>query len=186
MCHKIWAHTQVPQNVAHATIVTNMSHATKYGACARKCGANATKSCDTCPVFSWHMSQLFRARPTTFQGMCRNFLWHVPQLFETLATTFCGMCLNLLGHMPHFLWHVPHILWHVAYWSLPLLLVKAVKNVFPSELINNWQISQCSWYYAKACNEWRCSSPRLSAWATQLQRNVAAVASRVVGDTVLT
>ena len=33
-------------------------------------------------------------------------------------------------------------------------------------------------YYAEACNEWRGSSLRLSAWATQLRRNVAAVASR--------
>ena len=32
--------------------------------------------------------------------------------------------------------------------------------------------------YAEACNEWRGPSPRLSAWATQLRRNVAAVASR--------
>ena len=33
-------------------------------------------------------------------------------------------------------------------------------------------------YYAEACNELRGPSPRLSAWATQLRRNVAAVASR--------
>ena len=33
-------------------------------------------------------------------------------------------------------------------------------------------------YYAEACNEWRGSSPRLSAWAAQLRRNVASVASR--------
>ena len=33
-------------------------------------------------------------------------------------------------------------------------------------------------YYAEACNELRGPSPRLSAWATQLQRNVATVASR--------
>ena len=33
-------------------------------------------------------------------------------------------------------------------------------------------------YYAEACNEWREPSPRLSAWAAQLRRNVAAVASR--------
>ena len=35
-----------------------------------------------------------------------------------------------------------------------------------------------SWYYAESCNEWRSPSPRLSAWATQLQKIVAAVASR--------
>ena len=33
-------------------------------------------------------------------------------------------------------------------------------------------------YYAEVCNELRGPSPRLSAWATQLQRNVATVASR--------
>ena len=32
-------------------------------------------------------------------------------------------------------------------------------------------------YYAEACNEWRGPSPQLSAWATQLRRNVATVAS---------
>ena len=32
-------------------------------------------------------------------------------------------------------------------------------------------------YYAEACNEWRRPSPRLSAWTTQLRRNVAVVAS---------
>ena len=35
-----------------------------------------------------------------------------------------------------------------------------------------------SLYYAKACNELRGPSPRLSAWATQLRRIVATVASR--------
>ena len=33
-------------------------------------------------------------------------------------------------------------------------------------------------YYAEACNELRGPFPRLSAWATQLRRNVATVASR--------
>ena len=33
-------------------------------------------------------------------------------------------------------------------------------------------------HYAEACNELRGPSPRLSAWATQLRRNVATVASR--------
>ena len=33
-------------------------------------------------------------------------------------------------------------------------------------------------YYTEACNEWRDPSPQLSAWTTQLRRNVAAVASR--------
>ena len=33
-------------------------------------------------------------------------------------------------------------------------------------------------YYAEACNEWQGPSPRLGARATQLRRNVAALASR--------
>ena len=33
-------------------------------------------------------------------------------------------------------------------------------------------------YYVEACNELRGPFPRLSAWATQLRRNVATVASR--------
>ena len=33
-------------------------------------------------------------------------------------------------------------------------------------------------YYVKACNDWRGPTTRLSVWATQLRRNVAAVASR--------
>ena len=33
-------------------------------------------------------------------------------------------------------------------------------------------------YYAKVCNELRDPSPRLSAWATQLRKSVATVASR--------
>ena len=33
-------------------------------------------------------------------------------------------------------------------------------------------------YYAEEYNKWRGPSPRRSAWATQLRRNVAAVASR--------
>ena len=32
-------------------------------------------------------------------------------------------------------------------------------------------------YYAEACNEWRGPFPPRSVWATQLRRNVAAVAS---------
>ena len=46
----------------------------------------------------------------------------------------------------------------------------------------NYQIkiksSLYSPYYAEACNELRGPSPRLRAWATQLRRNVATVASR--------
>ena len=33
-------------------------------------------------------------------------------------------------------------------------------------------------HYAEACNELRGPSPRLSAWATQLRRNIATMASR--------
>ena len=43
---------------------------------------------------------------------------------------------------------------------------------------NKIKSSLYSPYYAEACNELRGPSPRLSAWATQLRRNVATVASR--------
>ena len=43
---------------------------------------------------------------------------------------------------------------------------------------NQIKSSLYSPYYAEACNELRGPSPRLSAWATQLRRNVATVASR--------
>ena len=43
---------------------------------------------------------------------------------------------------------------------------------------NQIEFSLYSSYYVEACNEWRGPSPRLSVWATQLRRNIAAVASR--------
>ena len=43
---------------------------------------------------------------------------------------------------------------------------------------NQIKSSLYSPYYAEACNELRGPFPRLSAWATQLRRNVATVASR--------
>ena len=43
---------------------------------------------------------------------------------------------------------------------------------------NQIKSSLYSSYYAEACNELRGPSPRLSAWATQLRRNAATVASR--------
>ena len=43
---------------------------------------------------------------------------------------------------------------------------------------NQIKSSLYSPYYAETCNEWRGPSLRLSAWATQLRRNVATVASR--------
>ena len=43
---------------------------------------------------------------------------------------------------------------------------------------NQIKSSLYSSYYAEACNKLRGPSPRLSAWATQLRRNVATVASR--------
>ena len=44
--------------------------------------------------------------------------------------------------------------------------------------LNQIKSSLYSPYYAEACNELRGPSPRLSAWAPQLRRNVATVASR--------
>ena len=43
---------------------------------------------------------------------------------------------------------------------------------------NQIKSSLYSPYYAEACNELRGPSPRLSAWATQLRRSVATMASR--------
>ena len=55
--------------------------------------------------------------------------------------------------------------------------------IFQSQKIQDLPTNQIksslySPYYAEACNELRSPSPRLSAWATQLRRNVATVASR--------
>ena len=47
-----------------------------------------------------------------------------------------------------------------------------------NQIKNQIKSSLYSPYYAGACNELRGPSPRLSAWATQLRRNVATVASR--------
>ena len=51
-------------------------------------------------------------------------------------------------------------------------------NFFVFFYQNQIKSSLYSPYYAEACNELRGPSPRLSAWATQLRRNVATVASR--------
>ena len=66
---------RVPQNmghmpqkvVAHATIMTNLPHTTKYGARATKCGAYATKSC-----------------------IMHRKVWHIPQNHHAHATKSCG------------------------------------------------------------------------------------------------
>ena len=63
----------------------------------------------------------------------------------------------------------------------PTLLTRPVCVDFrPTALDSSFKIksSLYSSYYAEACNELRGPSPRLSAWATQLRRNVATVASR--------
>ena len=56
------------------------------------------------------------------------------------------------------------------------ILVRSLKR---SILINYCKIKSSSYtrYYVEACNELRGPCPRLSAWAAQLQRNVATVAS---------
>ena len=48
---------------------------------------------------------------------------------------------------------------------------------FKTDALSQIKSSLYSRYYAEACNEWRGPSPRLSAWATQLRRNVATVAT---------
>ena len=57
--------------------------------------------------------------------------------------------------------------------SLTTEFVTALKSVNPQGM----KSSLYSLYYAKACYQWRSPPPRLSAWATHLQRNVTAVAS---------
>ena len=64
---------------------------------------------------------------------------------------------------------------------LPILLSSMITYHLRDTLLNNQnqiKSSLYSPYYAEACNELRGPSPRLSAWATQLRRNVATVASR--------
>ena len=56
------------------------------------------------------------------------------------------------------------------------LTMRPLVKTFKSK--NQIKFSLYSPYYAEACNELRGPSPRLSAWATQLRRNVATVASR--------
>ena len=51
-------------------------------------------------------------------------------------------------------------------------------NAYTKSKFKKIKSSLYSSYYAEACNELRGPSPRLSAWATQLRRNVATVASR--------
>ena len=60
------------------------------------------------------------------------------------------------------------------------IIVSFMKVGFELRSANTLQIkfSLYSRYYAKGYNEWRGRSPRCSAWATQLRKNVAAVASR--------
>ena len=68
-----------------------------------------------------------------------------------------------------------------CYVLAPLTVLLYIANRAESDR-RNFQIqiksSLHSPYYAEACNELQGPSPRLSAWATQLQRNVATVASR--------
>ena len=60
------------------------------------------------------------------------------------------------------------------------VIVSFMKVGFELQSAHMLQIksSLYSRHYAEACNEWRGPSTRRSAWATQLRRNVAAVASR--------
>ena len=60
------------------------------------------------------------------------------------------------------------------------IIVSFIKVGFELKSTHMLQIksSLYSRYYTKEYNEWRGPSPRRSAWATQLRRNVATVASR--------
>ena len=62
--------------------------------------------------------------------------------------------------------------------SIQVCLLKINQTMCYTSNQNQIFIIGYSPYYAEACNEWRGPSPRLSAWATQLQRNVVTVTSR--------
>ena len=51
-------------------------------------------------------------------------------------------------------------------------------NTFSVGYISKIKSSLNLRYYVEACNEWRDPPPPLSAWTTQLRRNVASMASR--------
>ena len=65
-----------------------------------------------------------------------------------------------------------YIIFFPNYFEQPLLTL--LYRLFQKKI----KSSLYSSYYAEACNELRGPSPRLSAWATQLRRNVATVTSR--------
>ena len=86
-------------------------------------------------------------------------------------------CLKIAGGGMHLLhpprirpW--PHLIQHAyqAHWYDYCIDTAAFKNQIKSSIYSP--------YNAEACNELRGPSPRLSAWATQLRRIVATVASR--------
>ena len=62
--------------------------------------------------------------------------------------------------------------------SILLFLMRLCARQIAKCFLKKIKSSLYSRYYAEACNEWRGPSPQLSAWASQLRRNVAAVASR--------
>ena len=57
---------------------------------------------------------------------------------------------------------------NVIWW---ILMASCQQTSLPHNFIQSHQIKK------SACNEWRSASPRVSVWATQLQSNVALVAS---------
>ena len=80
-------------------------------------------------------------------------------------------------HLPRFLWLLQSV---NKYHSSNCFKVRIFFYIvyiprFPVQ--NQIKSSLYSPYYGEACNELRGPSPRLSAWATQLRRNVATMAS---------
>ena len=68
----------------------------------QKYRAHAANSCDTCPVFSWHVVRVFVVYATTFVGMCANFSGYVPQLFVACAVYFVAYTSNFVARASDF------------------------------------------------------------------------------------
>ena len=79
---------------------------------------------------------------------------------------------NLIYHKSYFTISIALLRYY--YCSYDNLKIDFAVAFFKSKI----KSSLYSSYYAEACNELRGPSPRLSAWATQLRRNVATMASR--------
>ena len=107
--------------------------------------------------------------------MCHNFSGACATTFQLVQVTpFCGTCPMICGICPTFsgiLVTTPPLVFR------PSATVQAIFVKFGKSSELQIKSSLYLLYYTEACNELRGPSPRLSAWATQLRRIVAMVAS---------